>query len=179
MLIVIRGPAGAGKSTVARLVLAELPGKVAFIRTDRFLAIPKDGTVLDPEHLYLAYTAAGRAARTFLDAGYTVVAEGALVILELPVFLTAAGLGAEAARIFTLLPSLEETVRRNRARESSSELSEERARRLYEWVSEEAGVPGTRIDNSFQSPEQTAALILAELQRPGTSSLDGYCTGEW
>lgn len=168
-LIVLRGPAGAGKTTLANLVARRIAGRVARISLDHLsetaIDLFEDGktpsTFKHPELWVLAARAGANAADAFLDAGYTVIVEGVLIGAEFDGFMNAGQ--PKSPLVITLLPSLETLRLRDAERPEGYRMGERVALHLTMFSAEEQP-PGVLLDTSGQSPEESAEAILAILK---------------
>jgi cytidylate kinase len=108
-LVVVTGPPGAGKSTVAALVAQAYP-TVALVPGDAFFAFWRHGFI-DPwlpdarQQNDTILAAAAAAVGTYARGGCAVVYEGVLGPWSLPAFLTATGL--PSLHYAVLLPPVE------------------------------------------------------------------------
>ena len=113
-LLVITGPPGAGKSTVARLIADRLPSSV-LVEGDAFFAFLASGAIepwLPESHgqNHVVTAAAAAATATFVDGGYATVYDGVLGPWFLPHFIASSGLRSFDYAL--LLPPAEDCVRR-------------------------------------------------------------------
>ncbi len=114
-LLVVSGPPGAGKSTVARLLADRSSGRSALVEGDAFFTFLARGAV-DPwlseanDQNIVVTQAAARAAGAFAEGGFTTVYDGVVGPWFLPTFAAATGL--DRLDYVVLLPSLETCLRR-------------------------------------------------------------------
>jgi cytidylate kinase len=132
-LIVVSGPPGAGKSTVARVVAGAFP-KSALVRGDDFFAFLANGSVEPwlPEadrQNEVVLNAAAAAAGHLAAGGLTVVYDGVVGPWFLPGFASATGL-AEISYI-VLVPSEEQCLARVANRSGHGFTDAEAARQMY------------------------------------------------
>jgi chloramphenicol 3-O-phosphotransferase len=111
-VLLLSGPPGAGKSAVARELVASAHGPTAWIEGDRFwsfLTKPREGTDRR-EHFRVIVPSMLSAARPIAKAGYSVILDFSIP----PGYLTSAGLRLKGERIdyVVLRPSLAECARR-------------------------------------------------------------------
>ncbi|MFA5884683.1 MAG: AAA family ATPase [Acidimicrobiia bacterium] len=160
-LLVITGPPGAGKSTVARLVAARFEPSV-LVEGDAFFAFLDQGAVppwLPESHAQntVVTEAAGAAAGRFADV-YTTVYDGIVGPWFLDTFLAASGL-AEVHYV-VLLPAVETCLARVAARTGHGFRDQAAARKMHhEFTSFEVAARHVCVDDSG-SPEATAAEVL-------------------
>lgn len=135
-LVVIRGPAGAGKSTIANGILtfvkqSEIPRRVCYLEQDYFrrtihVCGGGDGAAISAAILC-------SAALTALSEGFTVVMEGILNMKKYKqMFDTViATHGKQNCHFFYLDVSLDETQRRHLGREKASDFGAEKLEKWY------------------------------------------------
>jgi predicted ABC-type ATPase len=117
-LIIVSGPPGAGKSTIAELVVAQFEPS-ALVRGDDFFAFVRRGFIspwlpeADAQNTVVIQSAASAAGR-LAGGGYTVIYDGVIGPWFLDTFASAAGV--ERIRYAVLLPSEECCVERVRTR---------------------------------------------------------------
>ncbi len=76
-LIIIDGPMGAGKSTVAELLQKKMKGRVALISLDKLKRVVSEYKMDSFEHLELAAKSGSAMADTYLKEGINVIVEKA------------------------------------------------------------------------------------------------------
>jgi chloramphenicol 3-O-phosphotransferase len=165
MLLLIGGPAAAGKSTLARAWCAtryravhlELDTIRAFIIGGA--ADPQEPGELQTEQYLLSVRACAALAQVFLDAGYDVVLDEVFPpsVFEATWKPLLTGLDW---RLVIVLPSLAEVLRRSRGREKR--VREEHSRAQY--VACQSWPKQLRIDTTGLPVEQSLALFDAAIR---------------
>lgn len=168
--IVITGPAGAGKSSVARLIVADLD-QAALIPLDSLWHQVVSGApapywaggerAATRQFALLQVRNAAALVRNYAAAGYDAVVDG---VFEEPRDLDAflAALGGVEAYFVTLLPDEDELLRRDALRPEDERVGE-RSRELHGIFSRSGELRGMRIDSGGLSAAETAALVLERI----------------
>jgi predicted kinase len=165
-VVLFGGPAGAGKSTLARAWCATRT-KAAHVELDEIRSLIVTGLVdpqvagdLQSEQYEVAVAATCSLARSFVGAGYDVAVDD---VLEPKLFerLWHAHLHELDWQVVIVLPSLEETLVRSSARPKRvlEELSREQHRRLQMWPQD------VRVDTTGLSIPASLKLVEEALSR--------------
>lgn len=165
-VLIVTGPAGAGKSTVARLVAGALPLAV-HLETDQFFDAVRGGFIPpwlpESQHQNEVITrACARSAATYAAGGYTVVVDG--VVLPWALAIYRGELTRTRHELALLLPPLDTVLARGpqRAREREPDL--DAYAQIHASFAAMASEPGvTRFDPSVLSAEALAECLLARL----------------
>ncbi|UAJ80112.1 kinase [Leifsonia sp. ZF2019] len=157
VLVVLRGNAGSGKSTVARLVQQRLPaGRCLVVSQDHLRRdMLREPDVLGANNAELLKT----IAEWGLARGLLVVVEGILDVRRYQHTLERLRERSWASHFFAWDLSLEETIRRHGQRPKAAEFGEHKLRDWYHGWQPLAFAQEVRIDKSV-SAEAAAALVL-------------------
>jgi predicted ABC-type ATPase len=133
-LLIVTGPPGAGKSTVARALAARFE-RSTLIEGDAFFAFVASGAIppwLPESHgqNHVVVRAAAAATAQFVTGGYTVVYDGVMGPWFLPTFAAATGLGS--FHYVILLPSVERCVERVATRDGHGFTDEPATRHMHD-----------------------------------------------
>lgn len=166
---IVTGPAGAGKSTVARAVASSLDLAV-HLHTDDFWTFIVAGGVLPylPEsdrqnHTVLEAIVA--AAFAYAEGGYDVIADGVVGPWMLGHYTRAADAHSGIPlRYIVLRPSLEVTVRRAQQRSSPDALTDAVVvEDLWRKFADIGELESHAVDTSALDPHETAEVVRAAL----------------
>lgn len=165
-LLIVSGPPGAGKSTVAALLVGARSPSV-LIEGDAFFGFLRNGRV-DPwlrdanaQNGAVTDAAAATTGR-FVANGYWTVYDGLLGTWFLPQFMASARV--ESAHYVVLLPSVEECVARVSRRRGHGFTDHDATRQMHaEFV--RAGIePRHIVDGEEAAADKMAATVTARLE---------------
>lgn len=162
-LIILRGPAGSGKTVVAKRLQKTLPARVAILTPDYFYWQVFPGE--DNKELVnkiLAFT-----IKSYIDEDYTVILEGILPLSENRSLIEEIIKFCKKKRIsylpFFLNVSLETALKRNKMRKNEKKIKTEDIKNWF-TVAKKGAIEGEKIiqiDN--MSIEEVTALIRKSL----------------
>lgn len=161
-LIILRGPYGSGKSTVAKMLQEKLGGKTAILSPGYFYWKVTKNEDAEPE---VIYSCLEKCAEAYLDAGYNVVLEGILSLTNPDGTLridNLLGVGVNAlaqTKLFYLNISLDLSKKRNLKREK-----EELTEKVYETSSFARHKSEIEIDSEKLSADEVTDLIISRLR---------------
>jgi predicted ABC-type ATPase len=166
-LIVVSGPPGAGKSTVARL-LAERAEPSVLVEGDAFFGFLAAGRIepwlsgSHPQNTVVTEAAASAAGR-FATGSYFTVYDGVVGPWFLPTFLKASGLSE--FNYVLLLPSVERCVRQVDERVGHGFIDEPATRQMHREFSSATIATRHVISEPMGPVEETVERIQAAAQR--------------
>jgi adenylate kinase family enzyme len=163
-LLILTGPPGAGKSTVAGLVATGADRPTVHLHTDSFYAWIKTGFV--PPYLPAAQQqnevvtrVIACAAAEYALGGYDVVLDGIIGPWFLAPFRDAARRHALRLTYVVLRPSLDETLARATARTGTALTDVEPVTGMYGAFSDLGDLEDRVLDTTGQTAEETAAAV--------------------
>jgi predicted kinase len=163
-LLILTGPPGSGKSTVAGIVAGTAEQPTVHMHTDSFYVWIRSGFVPP----YLADAARQNevvsdvmveAARGYVRGGYDVVVDGIIGPWALQPFRDAATRDGLELSYAVLRPSLEVALARATEREGRALKEVEPIRGLYAAFADLGDLERCVIDSTGQTPEHTAADV--------------------
>jgi predicted ABC-type ATPase len=163
-LLVITGPPGAGKSTVAKLLIPRFEQSV-LIEGDAFFAFFKTGAIepwLPESHGQntVVTQAAASAAGRFASGGFMTIYDGVVGPWFLPVFSQATTLSQ--LDYVVLLPSVEECVRRVASRADHGFDNEDATRHMHDqFANAEIAPRHVFADSPYDSLSRAEAILAA------------------
>jgi predicted kinase len=181
-VLILSGPAGSGKSTVATILWKELPDRPAYLDLDAFKNFiwqaPSDG-----HHLGLALRNALAVMRTCLDSGRSVIIDKAFGRYSyVEPFIAEATSRKVPVHYFKLTAPLNVLVERNRMRRaySSDELMnqarwrqftapDESIEQVYRFCQDNAHPQGIEIDTARWSLSEVLDIVRAALHSAGSN----------
>ena len=176
-LLVVTGPPGAGKSTVAAVIADRLP-KSVLVAGDDFFAFLASG-MIEPwlpasrQQNTIVANAASAATREFVVGGYDTIYDGVLGPWSLPTF--AEGLGADVSHFdyAILLPPVEVCIERVFTRLGHGFTDEPATRKMHhEFTAAMADFPDRHVFTEVRTDPTRTANSIVEAQVAGTLRFD-------
>jgi predicted ABC-type ATPase len=161
-LLVVTGPPGAGKSTVARLIAERFESSV-LVEGDAFFAFLCAGAIepwLTESHAQngVVTDAAAAATASFVTGGYDTVYDGVMGPWFLPAF--ARRLGLAELDYVVLLPSEEECAERVRSRVGHGFSDDAAARFMHGQFSADRPASGQVVESDRLDADAIAAEVI-------------------
>jgi 2-phosphoglycerate kinase len=166
-LIVITGPPGAGKSTVAALVARSYPRSV-LIEGDAFFAFLDRGAI-EPwlpeanDQNDVVIQAAAAATGRFASNGYLTVYEGIVGPWFLPTFLDSTGLAS--LHYVVLAPNVETCVERVAHRTGHGFRDEAATRKMHAEFERAEVATRHLLTDAENTPESTASEVIRRVEQ--------------
>lgn len=172
-LVLITGPPGAGKSTVSKNLLQDLPGEWAYVSQDDLRQMVVKGYASADDYDYNWSQSTKRQwmvsipicvdiAKRYLDSGINCLVDFSSLPEQFEVWKTE--IGDVPYRLFILLPNEETVVNRNEHRKSISRLKDKKVRlnhkAFLEWAKHGVSIIDTSSDDIKQSVLKIKKLVL-------------------
>ncbi|MCR6488243.1 ATP-binding protein [Amycolatopsis sp. OK19-0408] len=163
-LLILTGPPGAGKSTVARLVAEDAPRPTVHLHTDSFYVWIKTGFVAPylpeaAEQNDVVLGVIAEAACGYARGGYDVVLDGVIGPWALEPFRDAAKRDDLPLFYVVLRPTLEVTLARGTAREGKELTEVEPIKGMHGAFVALGDLEANVLDTSGQTIEETADAV--------------------
>lgn len=172
-LVLITGPPGAGKTTVSKSLLPDLPGEWAYISQDDLRQMVVTGYASADDYDYNWSPSTKRQwtvsipicvdiAKRYLGYGINCLVDFSALPDQFEVWKSE--IGDVPYKLFILLPKEEIVVNRNKHRNSISRLKDKKVRlnhnAFLEWVNHDVSIIDTSSDDIEQSVLKIKKLVL-------------------
>jgi predicted kinase len=165
-VVIITGPPGAGKTTVAARLAGDSPRPAVHLHSDDFYGYIRSGYIepyraeADEQNRVVIGVMAGAAA-SYAAGGYLVLLDGIIGPWFLGPFRDAAGRAARPLHYAVLRPDLAQTLRRARERPGPVRIESGPIRGLHQQFSQLGDLEAHVLDTTGHSVEQTIAAVSA------------------
>lgn len=163
MVIILNGPCGVGKSTVAQKLAARL-NKCVHIRVDDIRNFIVDAEI-NEEQNDIADINTLCITKNFVESGYNnIIIDNVFESSgHLSGFIKKIKLIDNDVHSFRLYASIEENIKRNLERRVENIMDESRVHELYDVFSDSGNEIGEMINTTNMSAEETAEIILKNI----------------
>ncbi|GAA3885110.1 AAA family ATPase [Streptomyces sedi] len=165
-IILVSGPSGAGKTTVARLLAESGPSPSVHLHTDDFYAAIRQGALVPylPEAHEQNRTVTGviaRAAAGYAAGGYHTVVDGVVGPWLLDAYEEEAGAAGVELVYVVLRPDRETALARGTSRSAHPLTDRAVLGRVYDGFADLGPFEENVLDSTGLTPEETAEAVLA------------------